>query len=49
MPEILDWLHLGEEAMASNVEPPAISFDSPADPSDHLVGLEDNDLVSALD
>src|ERR1700704_3124078 len=30
-PEVVDRLHLGEEAMAPDVEPPAVTLDRPAD------------------
>ena len=43
MPKILDSLHLGEEAVASDVESPPVALDRSAYPSDHVVGLEDHD------
>src|SRR5437763_10947702 len=39
-PEILDRLHLREEAMAADVEAPAVTLGGAADPADDGVGLE---------
>ncbi len=41
MPEVLDRLHLGEEAVAADVEAPAVALRGAADAADHVVGLED--------
>ena len=41
VPEGLDLLHLGEEAVAADVEAPAVAFDGAADAADDGVGLED--------
>ena len=41
VPEGLDLLHLGEEAVAADVEAPAVALDGAADAADHRVGLED--------
>ena len=41
VPERLDLLHLGEEAVAADVEAPAVALDGPADAADDVVGLED--------
>ena len=37
---VLDLLHLGEEAVAADVEAPAVALDGAADAADHVVGLE---------
>ena len=41
VPEVLDRLHLGEEAVAADVEAPPVALDGAADAADHVVGLED--------
>ena len=41
MPERLDLLDLGEEAVAADVEAPAVALDGAADAADDGVGLED--------
>ena len=41
VPERLDLRHLGEEAVAADVEAPAVALDGAADATDHRVGLED--------
>ena len=40
VPEPADARHLGEEAVAADVEAPAVALDRPADPADDPVGLE---------
>ena len=41
MPERFDLAHLGEEAVAADVEAPAVPLDRPGDAAYHLVRLED--------
>ena len=41
VPEVLDGLHLGEEAVAADVEAPAVALDGAGDAADDVVGLED--------
>src|SRR5690606_18268839 len=41
VPEVVDLLHLGEEAVAADVEAPAVALDGAADAPDDVVGLED--------
>ena len=41
VPEVLDRLDLGEEAVAADVEAPAVALDGAGDAADHVVGLED--------
>ena len=45
-PEIVDRLHLGEEAMTADVEAPAVALDGAADPADDRVGFEDRARVT---
>ena len=45
MPEVLDLGHLGEEAVATDVEAPAVALDRAADAADHVVGLEDDGVL----
>jgi hypothetical protein len=40
VPERLDLADLGEEPVATDVEPPPVSLDGAADAADHAVGLE---------
>ena len=40
MPQALDGVDLGEEAVATDVEPPAVALGGPADAADDVVGLE---------
>src|SRR5581483_3784623 len=46
VPELLDRLDLGEEAMAADVEPPTVALDGPADTADDVVGLEHRDRLA---
>ncbi len=48
MPEVLDRAHLGEEAVAADVEAPAVPFDGAADPAHHIVGFQDDDRIPVL-
>mgnify|MGYP000641489755 CR=1 FL=1 len=41
MPQGLDLGHLREEAVAADVEPPAVALDGAADAADDVVALED--------
>ena len=47
VPERLDFGHLGEEAVAADVEAPAVALDGPADPPDHVVGFQDGGVDDA--
>ncbi len=42
-PEVVDRADLGEEAVAADVEAPAVALDGATDPADHVVGFEDGD------
>ena len=48
MPEGLDLGHLGEEAVAAQVEAPPVFDDGAADAADHVVGLEHQRLRPPL-
>ena len=48
MPEVLDLGDLGEEAVAADVEAPAVALDRPADAADDVVGLEDRAGLTLL-
>ena len=47
-PEVVDRLHLGEEAVAADVEAPAVALRGAADAADDGVGLEDGRRHPAL-
>ena len=49
MPEVFDRLHLGEEAVATDVEAPSVALHRSTDATDDVVCLEDDDGVAALD
>ncbi len=40
-PQIVDGVHLGEEAVATEVETPPVTLDGPTDTADDVVGFED--------
>ena len=48
VPEVLDGLDLGEEAVPAEVEAPPVALDGPADTSDDVVGLDDEDRLASL-
>ncbi len=41
VPERLDFLHFREEAVATDIETPAVALDRPADAADDVIGLKD--------
>ena len=45
MPQGLHLVDLGEEAMAAEVETPAVAYDGAADPADDVVGLQHQRLL----
>ncbi len=48
VPELLDRSHLGEEPVATDVEPPAVPLHGPADAPDHGVLLDHHHRVATL-
>ena len=48
VPQLLDLGHLGEEAVAAEVEAPAVAHDGAADAADHVVGLEHHRVLAPL-
>ena len=49
MPQVLYFRNFGEEPVAADVKPPAVTLDSLRDSPDHVVSLKDDDLVTPLD
>ena len=43
-PQVVDGAHLGEEAVATDVEAPSVALDGAADSADDIVGFEDRDV-----
>lgn len=48
VPKVLDWLNLGEEAMTTEVEAPAISFDGSGDAADGVGRFKDGARSACL-
>ncbi len=48
MPDLLDLADLGEEAVPTDVEAPAVAFDGPADAADDRVGFENRRRLASL-
>src|SRR5690606_986900 len=48
MPEPLDNVHFGEEAVPADIEAPAVPLHGAADAADDLIGLEDLNRLAAL-